>query len=401
MKLSLEMVVSPINPIAVKEFRQAVRSNLVVAILTIFLVVNLAVVGGFLLVSPDALSSKTGGQEVFMGLAGILFFTCVGFVPLYTAVRLSLERNDSGMDLLYVTTIRPGALVRGKYLAAMADASDLACLHAVPRIYGTFARGGSRFGRLDPADRSFALRRSQRTGGLRRRRWRKLDPARPRRPRAGGRPDRGNVSHGPGDRGDDGVWGADGLAGKLFAPPVAGVGADRDGRRGSPVAPRPALRFFGSDGQPTVRQPDVCAAALRHGGLGDGRGDRRFWSVFDNNEGPLGDWSITMTLLFTVLLIPVIGERDAWGLRVRRAIPQRRSVRRLAFSLYTGSAGGLLWCVAMVAATILVGVAQACVFHHPYENYESYNSFSFWWVLLPLFAYVFSFLKALGIRWGR
>ena len=114
------MVANRINPIAVKEFRQAVRNNLVVGVLTIFLVVNLVVLGGYLLMSPDAATSKTGGQAVFGFVVAVLFFTCLGFVPLYTAIRLSLERNDAGMDLLYVTTIRPGAIIRGKYLAAMA-----------------------------------------------------------------------------------------------------------------------------------------------------------------------------------------------------------------------------------------------------------------------------------------
>ena len=46
--------------------------------------------------------------------------TCLGFVPLYAGVRLSLERNDANIDLLFVTTITPGAIIRGKYLTAMA-----------------------------------------------------------------------------------------------------------------------------------------------------------------------------------------------------------------------------------------------------------------------------------------
>ena len=51
------------NAIAVKEFRQAVRNNLVGAILTIFLALNLTVVGGYLLASPDAATSATGGRK--------------------------------------------------------------------------------------------------------------------------------------------------------------------------------------------------------------------------------------------------------------------------------------------------------------------------------------------------
>ena len=41
-------------------------------------------------------------------------------MPLYAGIRLSLERNDSNLDLLYITTIRPGAIVRGKYFASLA-----------------------------------------------------------------------------------------------------------------------------------------------------------------------------------------------------------------------------------------------------------------------------------------
>ena len=203
------MVVGPINPIAVKEFRQAVRSNLVVAILAIFLLVNLAVIGGYLLMSPDAATSKTAGREVFVGLAGVLFFTCLSFVPLYTAVRLSLERNDAGMDLLYVTTIRPGAVIRGKYLAAMA-LTLLICSACLPFLVFTYFSAGRRshFGHLDPFHRSFILRRSQNgAGGLRRGRRRKLDSAGPCRPRAGGLPDLRNVFDGPGPRGDHVVRG--------------------------------------------------------------------------------------------------------------------------------------------------------------------------------------------------
>ena len=55
-----------------------------------------------------------------MGLLGILMFTCMIFVPLYSGGRMSLERSNADMDLLYVTTLSPGAIVRGKYLTATA-----------------------------------------------------------------------------------------------------------------------------------------------------------------------------------------------------------------------------------------------------------------------------------------
>ena len=109
-----------VNPVAVKEFRQAVQSRWVIAILMLFLLVNLGIVGGYLMLSPDADTSIDGGRNVFMLLLGILLITCIGFVPIYTGIRLSMERNDANIDLFFVTTITPAAIVRGKYFSALA-----------------------------------------------------------------------------------------------------------------------------------------------------------------------------------------------------------------------------------------------------------------------------------------
>ena len=108
------------NPIVVKELRQAVQSRLVIAILLLFLLANVFVVGGFLLLSVGATSSDQSGQELFQGLFVVLVTTCMIFVPLYAAVRLTMERNDSNIDLLFITTIAPAAIIRGKFWAAVA-----------------------------------------------------------------------------------------------------------------------------------------------------------------------------------------------------------------------------------------------------------------------------------------
>ena len=64
------------------------------------------------------------------------------------------------------------------------------------------------------------------------------------------------------------------------------------------------------------------------------------WSWYAKYEGPICQWSVLMSALFSVLLIPVIGERDAWGLRVRLAIPREghaglglRTLHGLGFGL--------------------------------------------------------------------
>ena len=53
------------------------------------------------------------------------------FVPLYAAIRLTMERNDSNIDLLFITTICAGddhpRQILGGRGADRADLQHLAC----------------------------------------------------------------------------------------------------------------------------------------------------------------------------------------------------------------------------------------------------------------------------------
>ncbi len=109
-----------VNPVAVREFRQAVQSRWVVVVLMLFLLVNLAIVGGFLLLFEARSPAGPAGGLVFGVLLSVLAITCLFFVPAYTGIRLSLERSRADIDLCFITALTPGAVVRGKYLAAMA-----------------------------------------------------------------------------------------------------------------------------------------------------------------------------------------------------------------------------------------------------------------------------------------
>ena len=131
-----------VNPVAVKEFRQAVQSRWVIAVLMLFLLINLVIVGGFLATSPDAAVSGGRGRDMFGGLLVLLMLTCMGFVPLYSGIRLSLERNDANIDLLFITTIRPaGDRPRQILLRHGPDAPDLQRLHA---LHGPHLSAGRR-----------------------------------------------------------------------------------------------------------------------------------------------------------------------------------------------------------------------------------------------------------------
>lgn len=110
-----------LNPIVVKELRQAVRSRFVSGMLILFLIVQLSVVTIAVLGRADLAEdfSLSAGQEITGWLFGILIVACLLFVPMYTGVRLTYERRDIQGDLMYTTTISPWAVIRGKLVSAV------------------------------------------------------------------------------------------------------------------------------------------------------------------------------------------------------------------------------------------------------------------------------------------
>src|SRR5262245_48681717 len=92
-----------LNPIVIKELRQAVQSRLVAWALLVFLGLQLLVLGVMLLAREGRSGGDmefTAGREVFMVLQGILLGSCMLFVPIYSGVRLAMERADANVDLL-------------------------------------------------------------------------------------------------------------------------------------------------------------------------------------------------------------------------------------------------------------------------------------------------------------
>jgi hypothetical protein len=112
-----------LNPIVVKELRQAVQSRFVVAVLLLFLLLQLVFMGIYLVVSGisgELYSTEfQAGNEVFMLLQGILLTTCMLFVPAYTAFRLAAERSEVNVDLFFITALRPRSIIWGKFVAAL------------------------------------------------------------------------------------------------------------------------------------------------------------------------------------------------------------------------------------------------------------------------------------------
>lgn len=105
-----------LNPIVIKELRQAVRSWAVTGMLLLFLTVLFIASLSFLIAQSFDVDSNLGlGRSMFSTFAAILAGTSVFFIPLYIGVRLAAERHENNPDLLYVTTLSPVRIIRGKF----------------------------------------------------------------------------------------------------------------------------------------------------------------------------------------------------------------------------------------------------------------------------------------------
>jgi hypothetical protein len=111
-----------INPIVIKELRQAVKSRMVVSILMLFLALQLFIVGVYLVVREaegDTRVEWDAGNHVFRVQQVILIITLMMLVPAYAAIRLATERSDSNVDLLFISTLKPRSIIAGKFFAAL------------------------------------------------------------------------------------------------------------------------------------------------------------------------------------------------------------------------------------------------------------------------------------------
>jgi hypothetical protein len=109
-----------LNPIVVKELRQAIQSRFVVTVLLLLLVVLLTTLTLYV-INTDTIGQVTAnhGADLFQIFQGMLLTTCLLFVPVYVGGRLAIERASNTSDLLFVSTLRPSSIIWGKLLAGM------------------------------------------------------------------------------------------------------------------------------------------------------------------------------------------------------------------------------------------------------------------------------------------
>ncbi|MCI0684808.1 MAG: hypothetical protein L0Y71_22150 [Gemmataceae bacterium] len=141
----IEKLDDAINPIVVKELRQAVRSRFVVAVVLLFLLLQLAFLGIYLTIAGlngwlDTIDYQAG-RDVFTWLQVILLATCMLFLPAYAGARLAAERSEVNTDLLFITTLQPRKIISGKLASSVVIAVMIFSACAPFMAFTYFLRG--------------------------------------------------------------------------------------------------------------------------------------------------------------------------------------------------------------------------------------------------------------------
>ncbi|MCE2396645.1 hypothetical protein J4G02_19100 [Candidatus Poribacteria bacterium] len=353
----IEKMTDRLNPIVVKELRQAVQGKFLIVVLICFLCLQLLAMGIFLIIDESISVSFDAGRNIFQVLLVILFGTCLLFVPAYTGLRLATERADADVDLLFITTLRPRSIIWGKFLAGFVltvllysacmpfmaftyllrgiDLPSIFVLLALDFIVVAVSLQGAILIGCFPANRvfkvilgvgwlvlilavfqlitlfSFFLLRS----GI----GSQLDSWK--------------------------FWrGALGVLGSGLA--LIGIFALLSIALISPVSTNRALpvRIF------------ITAVWLLTG-IG-----AAIWSIGVGNFVPIAVWAGSHILLHSIGLFIAISEREHLGWRIRRTIPRRPLLRPLAFLFYSGAAGGVAWSSLIIALTLLCMVGWLSAF---------------------------------------
>ncbi len=389
---SLEKINDRLNPIVVKELRQAVQGKFLIVVLICFLCLQLLTMGLFLIVDESISVSFDAGLNICRALLEILFGTCLLFVPAYTGIRLASERTDANVDLLFITTLRPRSIIWGKFFASLVltvllysacmpfmtftyllRGVDLPSIFILLALVFIVVAVGIQCAILIgciPANRVFKVILSVGWFGLVVTIFPVLSV----------------IMFLPGGLLDSGIgsqlgswsfWrGALGVLSGGLA--LIGLCALLSVALISPLSTNRALpvRIF------------VTAVWLLTG-IG-----AAIWSIEVNDLAPLSTWGFIHILLYSIGLFVAVSERERLGQRIRQNIPRRRLLRLLVFPFYSGAASGVVWASLMIILTALPIAAWTGIFPHMFNHdLETLKS------LVGLGLYAFSYaLGALLIR---
>jgi ABC-type transport system involved in cytochrome c biogenesis permease component len=130
-----------LNPILVKETRQALKSRQFIFSFALVLIACWGwSIAGAAIIGPS-ISYRASGPELFIGYYFILAFPLAVIVP-YSAYRsLSSENEENTYDLLSITTLSPWQIVSGKLGSAAAQIAVFFCAVAPCLAFTYLLRG--------------------------------------------------------------------------------------------------------------------------------------------------------------------------------------------------------------------------------------------------------------------
>ena len=336
-----------LNPIVVKELRQAVQSRFVVSMLLVLLSIQLTAVGLYLLFNTAASSDFRAGRTIFAILFTIMLGVSLIFVPAYTAVRMIAERSDTNVDLLFITTIKPRSIVAGKLLTAAVLTTLImsACLPFM--VFTYFLRGIDLITIFWVLAYAFLIIVSSGVLALL----------------------LGSLPYG---RVVKAFLSLILLAlcliaffstvGMMFWFVEQGFGAAYDTWEFWRVILTTALIALGLFGFAIV----LCIALLTPLSANRAFPVRIYltlawaltlattiaWSRYAHTNSPLLVWVIIISILFSVMFLGAVSEREESGARVLRKVSARPLRRWMAFLFASGAANGLVWASLLGLATL-------------------------------------------------
>ncbi|MGH7981452.1 MAG: hypothetical protein ACREE6_18900, partial [Limisphaerales bacterium] len=343
------------NPIVVKELRQAVRSWAVTGMLLLFLAGLFVISVVFFVSGADSDPDAQLGGDLFLAFAIILAIASLFFIPLYLGIRVAAERQENNPDLYYVSTLSPARIIRGKFLCGlyMAVLFFSACMPFM--AFTNLLRGvdlptvffilfylfltvctlnmAAIFLGCIPATRPFKI-----FFGL-----------------------VGIIVS---------IYSIVGSLTFMFRFVTLGVASAMDGRNFW-IGTLTALAIYAavaglfyvmavalvsppSSNRALPVRVYFTAAWFLTGLLSLAWVTMgAHWHFPAGHSDPVGIWFHSMINLLTASVIVVVSNSDAFSHRVRRAIPRAPWNRFFAFLFFNGAAGGLVWAAAMMAATFL------------------------------------------------
>jgi hypothetical protein len=317
---------------------------------------QVVILGIFLLVRelndvPGAIDFRAGAR-VFLVLQGILLGTCMLLVPGITGIRLGAERSDTNVDLMFISSLTPRAIVWGKFLSAVVLALLIFSACAPFMTFTYLLRG------IDiptillvlGVDFLVVVGATQLSIFL---------------------------AAVPGNRAVKGLLGVGGFVVLLQAyiftvmgtvgMVEAGLNVFLDSWEFWGPALAVTAGYLGLVGLVFVWSVAVVsppsanrAVPVRLYVLGLWLATAviaAVWSKEVSHCGPVYSWVVLSVLLLCLQVLISVSEREAWGPRVARTIPRNVLLRVPAFLTYSGSAGGVLFSFAGAGLTLLAGAA--------------------------------------------